>query len=142
MSMSTSIRDLSQWLWHSSKGLRLQAVLNSLIGILSVTLDFAFIYATKWTIDIATNRAEGSLRIAAYTLAGIMLSKIVLGFARKWVSAWRPLAEYLAEAPLLASAPKRMERTRGPAQWRHTEQNRAGCARLNVLHHRDISRPA
>ena len=54
---------------------------------MSVTLDFAFIYATKWTIDIATNRAEGSLRVAAYTLAGIMLSKILLGFARKWVGA-------------------------------------------------------
>lgn len=85
--MTTSIRDLTSWLWRSSRGLRLQAALNALIGIMSVTLDFAFIYATKWTIDIATNRAEGSLRIAAYTLAGIMLSKILLGFARKWVGA-------------------------------------------------------
>ena len=85
--MTTSIRDLASWLWRSSRGLRLQAMLNAFIGILSVTLDFAFIYATKWTIDIATNRAEGSLRIAAYTLAGIMISKIMLGFARKWVGA-------------------------------------------------------
>ena len=85
--MTTSIRDLTSGLWRSSRGLRLQAALNALIGIMSVTLDFAFIYATKWTIDIATNRAEGSLRVAAYTLAGIMLSKILLGFARKWVGA-------------------------------------------------------
>ncbi len=85
--MTTSIRDLSRWLWRSSRGLRLQAVLNALIGILSVTLDFAFIYATKWTIDIATSRAEGSLTTAAYTLAGIMVSKILLGFARRWVGA-------------------------------------------------------
>lgn len=85
--MTTSIRDLTSWLWRSSRGLRLQAALNALIGVMSVTLDFAFIYATKWTIDIATNRAEGSLRVAAYTLAGIMLSKILLGFARKWVGA-------------------------------------------------------
>lgn len=85
--MTTSIRDLFRWLWRSSRGLRLQALLNALIGILSVTLDFAFIYATKWTIDIATNRAEGSLRIAAYALVVIMVSKILLGFARKWVSA-------------------------------------------------------
>ena len=75
------------WLWHSSRGLRLQALLNSIIGILSVCLDFAFIYATKWTIDIATDRAEGSLRTAAYALIAIMVSKILLGFARKWVSA-------------------------------------------------------
>ena len=85
--MTTSIRDLSSWLWRSSRGLRLQATLNACIGILSVTLDFAFIYATKWTIDIATNRAEGSLRVAAYALIAIMITKILLGFARKWVSA-------------------------------------------------------
>ncbi len=75
------------WLWRSSRGLRLQSVLNALIGILSVILDFAFIYATKWTIDIATVRAEGSLRVAAYMLIAIMLGKIVLGFSRKWVGA-------------------------------------------------------
>ena len=85
--MTTSIRDLSSWLWRSSRGLRLQAVLNACIGILSVTLDFAFIYATKWTIDIATDRAEGSLRVAAYALVAIMITKIMLGFARKWVGA-------------------------------------------------------
>ena len=79
--------ELFGWMWRASKGLRLQSVLNAFIGILSVVLDFAFIYATKWTIDIATNRAEGSLRVAAYALAAIMLSKILLGFARKWVSA-------------------------------------------------------
>lgn len=81
------LREIASWLWRSSRGLRLQAVINAVIGILSVCLDFAFIYATKWTIDIATNRAEGSLRIAAYALVAIMVSKILLGFARKWVSA-------------------------------------------------------
>lgn len=75
------------WLWHSSRGLRLQSVLNALIGITSVCLDFAFIYATKWTIDIATGRAVGSLREAAFALIAIMVGKILLGFARKWVSA-------------------------------------------------------
>lgn len=85
--MSVSIRDLTRWLWRSSRGLRLQASLNALIGILSVTLDFVFIYATKWTIDIATNRAVGTLRMAAYALIAIMLCRILLGFARKWVSA-------------------------------------------------------
>ena len=81
------LRGIARWLWQSSQGLRLQSVLNALIGILSVILDFAFIYATKWTIDIATYRAEGSLRMAAYALVAIMLSKILLGFSRKWVSA-------------------------------------------------------
>ncbi len=85
--MKLSNRKIIAWLWHSSRGLRLQSVLNALIGIMSVILDFAFIYATKWTIDIATDKAEGSLRSAAYALVAIMVSKILLGFARKWVSA-------------------------------------------------------
>ena len=85
--MTTSIRDLSRWLWRSSRGLRLQSVLNACIGILTVCLDFAFIYATKWTIDIATGRVEGSLNRAAYLLVAIMLTKILLSFSRKWVSA-------------------------------------------------------
>ena len=85
--MTTSIRELGLWLWRSSRGLRLQAFLNACIGILSVTLDFAFIYATKWTIDIATDRAEGSLRMAAYMLITIMVCKILLAFSRKWVGA-------------------------------------------------------
>ena len=62
-------------------------MLNALIGILTVVLDFAFIYATKWTIDIATDQAQGSLRVAAYTLVAIMVSRILLAFSRKWVSA-------------------------------------------------------
>ena len=85
--MTKTIRELAIWFWRSSRGLRLQAVLNALIGILSVVLDFAFIYATKWTIDIATNRAEGSLRMAAYALVAIMISKILLGFTSKWIGA-------------------------------------------------------
>lgn len=85
--LAPKIRELAFWLWRSSRGLRLQSILNALIGILSVILDFAFIYATKWTIDIATNKAEGSLRVAAYALVAIMVSKIMLGFARKWVGA-------------------------------------------------------
>ena len=85
--LAPKIRELVLWLWRSSRGLRLQAILNAVIGILSVILDFAFIYATKWTIDIATDRAVGSLRVAAYALVAIMVSKIMLGFARKWVGA-------------------------------------------------------
>lgn len=85
--MKLSNRKIVVWLWRSSRGLRLQATLNALIGILTVILDFAFIYATKWTIDIATDRAEGTLRAAAYTLVAIMVSRILLAFSRRWVSA-------------------------------------------------------
>ena len=85
--MKPANRKIAVWLWHSSRSLRLQAVLNVLIGILTVILDFTFIYVTKWTIDIATNRAGGSLSVAAYALVAIMTGRILLGFSRRWVSA-------------------------------------------------------
>ena len=42
--VSSKSCELFGWMWRASKGLRLQSVLNALIGILSVILDFAFIY--------------------------------------------------------------------------------------------------
>lgn len=79
---------LLHWLWHISKGLRLQATLNAVIGMLSVGLDFAFIAATKWTIDIATgNNEHTTLRWATAILIGIMCSRIVISFSQKWIVA-------------------------------------------------------
>lgn len=85
--MTKTVRELSLWLWRSSRGMRLQALLNALIGILTVGLEFAFIYATKLAIDIATGRSDSPLALAAYGLVGIMAGRILLAFARKWVSA-------------------------------------------------------
>lgn len=86
-----------RWLWRTSKGLRLQAVLNTLIGVLQVVLDFAFISATKWTIDIATRHTvhdsiwdavfPSSLRWSAFLLIGIMGGRILIGFGRRWIAA-------------------------------------------------------
>ena len=79
---------LLHWLWHISKGLRLQASLNALIGLLSVGLDFAFIAATKLAIDIATgNHLHLTLRWAAAILIGIMCSRIIISFAQSWIAA-------------------------------------------------------
>ncbi|MBO7067839.1 MAG: ABC transporter ATP-binding protein [Bacteroidaceae bacterium] len=82
--MSTNIL---RWFWNTSRGLRLQSCINAILGIIHVGLDFAFIAATKLSIDIATGRSESSLNIAAALLIGIMLSQILMGFTRKWVAA-------------------------------------------------------
>ena len=58
MKMRKIDQRLLLWLWTASEGLRLQSVLNALTGVMGVALDFAFIYTSKWAIDIATGRAH------------------------------------------------------------------------------------
>lgn len=83
-----SSSSIIRWFWTISKNLRFQAFLNAVIGIVSVGLDFAFIWATKLCIDIATNRTTAfSLRQAALMLAVIMVCQIGIGFARRWIGA-------------------------------------------------------
>ena len=78
---------LLKWLWTTSRGLRLQAVLNALTGLAGVALDFSFIYASKWAIDIATDRAHSPLWWAAVLLALLMLLQIARGYASRWIAA-------------------------------------------------------
>lgn len=78
---------LLRWLWGILRRHRVQVCLNTLLGCTSVGLDFAFIAATKWAIDIATHRASAPLATAAAVLAGILLLQLGLGFASRWVKA-------------------------------------------------------
>ncbi len=75
-----------RWLMATSRGMRLQASLNATLGIVGVALDFAFIYATKWTIDIATDPSRTlPLTPAALCLVAIIILQIALGYARRWM---------------------------------------------------------
>lgn len=83
-----SAGSILRWFWQISKNLRLQTTLNAIIGIISVGLDFAFIWTTKLCIDIATGRiTDVSLRSASVVLIAIMVGNICIGFARRWISA-------------------------------------------------------
>ncbi len=63
-------------------------MLNAIIGIISVGLDFAFIWTTKLCIDIATGRVtDVPLHTASLVLIAIMVGNICIGFARRWISA-------------------------------------------------------
>ncbi len=75
--------------WFAQKARRhlLQATLNAVIGVSSVALDFAFIWATKRCIDIATGHSDQSLRVASAFLIGITLTRIAIGFSRRWIGA-------------------------------------------------------
>lgn len=83
-----STGSILRWFWQISKSLRLQTTLNAIIGVISVGLDFAFIWTTKLCIDIATGRTtDVSLRTASFVLIAIMVCNISIGFARRWISA-------------------------------------------------------
>lgn len=78
---------LLKWLWHTARSYRMQASINAVLGCSSVLLDFAFIWATKMAIDVATQKQAGTLETAAIFLIGIMLLQILVGFTNRWVRA-------------------------------------------------------
>lgn len=80
-------RRLLGWVWTTSRGLRVQSLLNALAGLTGVALDFSFIYASKWAIDIATGRSPSPLWHAALLLLLLLLLQVALGFARRWIAA-------------------------------------------------------
>lgn len=82
-----SYRVLAQWLWRTSAGYRLQATINTIIGVILVLTDLAFVWGTKWAVDIATNSNNKSLKPAILFLGVIIITQILLGITSRWVRA-------------------------------------------------------
>lgn len=83
-----SIRQLSGWLWRTGRGYRLQALLNTLVGLLAVVADLAFVWTTKLAVDIATHtRQDVELASAVLLLVGIVVLQIALGISMRWIKA-------------------------------------------------------
>ena len=55
-----STRQLLVWFGRIFRRVRLQSFINAMSGIVRVGLDFAFIWATKIAIDIATSGSEAT----------------------------------------------------------------------------------
>ena len=87
MASPHQIKHLFAWFWRTSRGIRMKSVVNIILGLLVVALDFAFIWATKMTIDTATGQDEHPLWIGCALLVGIGLVNISISFARQWSSA-------------------------------------------------------
>lgn len=76
------------WLWQTGRGHRLQALLNTSLGVASVLTALLFVWATKLTVDIATHADHRlTLTQALALLAGLALVEILLGVASRWVRA-------------------------------------------------------
>ncbi len=84
----SSLRILLSWLWNSWKGYRLQAILNTLIGLLGVMFDLAFVWLVKVSIDTAThadNRMTLTTSISLLVLTAML--QVASSLASRWVKA-------------------------------------------------------
>ncbi|MBR0201945.1 MAG: ABC transporter ATP-binding protein [Bacteroidaceae bacterium] len=94
-----STLQILRWFHGIFRQVKLQALINSVSGILRVALDFAFIWATKTAIDIATAppavahsehswlSGPSTLGQAACLLVFIMVCQLALGYAGRWIAA-------------------------------------------------------
>lgn len=70
------------------KGHRLQVTLNTIVGVLLVLIDLAFVWATKLAVDVATHHTTSITLTQSFCLiAVIMLLRIVLSLSSRWIKA-------------------------------------------------------
>lgn len=73
------------WLWRAWRGNRLQATLNASIGLVSVGVSLAEVWAVQHAIDVASGVAKGSIPWAVALMGGLILCDFALGIASTWV---------------------------------------------------------
>ena len=76
---------LLKWLWKAWRGNRLQAVLNASVGLLSVGVSLAQVWAMKRAIDVASHAQEGNLYIAVALMGGLILCDFALNISGVWI---------------------------------------------------------
>ncbi|MBQ5643802.1 MAG: ABC transporter ATP-binding protein [Bacteroidaceae bacterium] len=86
MATPQQIKHLLAWFWQTSRGIRMKSIVNIILGLTVVGMDFAFIWATKMTIDTATGESTHPLWAGCALLVGIGLANIAISFARRWSS--------------------------------------------------------
>ncbi len=86
-----STRQLLNWFWQIFRQVKWQSLINAMSGVTRVALDFAFIWATKKAIDIATGHTStfgpSTLLEAGVLLILIMCAQMALGYLGRWIAA-------------------------------------------------------
>lgn len=86
--MTRPIPHIIRYLLTQLKGYKLQATLNTIVGVLLVFLDLAFVWATKLAVDAATHQTQACTLNHALVLIGtIMLLRILTSLSSRWISA-------------------------------------------------------
>lgn len=73
-----------KWLWRAWRGNHLQAVLNTMLGLLGVLISLLQVWAVQHAVDVATHDVAGSV----YAAVGIMALLVVAGFALNIAGVW------------------------------------------------------
>lgn len=86
--MTRPIPHIIRYLLTQLKGYKLQATLNTIVGVLLVFLDLAFVWATKLAVDAATHQTQAcTLNQALVLIGSIMLLRILTSLSSRWISA-------------------------------------------------------
>ena len=80
-----SIGRISRWIWDSSRDNRLQAILNTSIGLLDVALALLSVWTVQRAIDIASHQLDGDVIMAVVWMALVISGTFVLDFCSTWV---------------------------------------------------------
>lgn len=76
---------IMKWLWQAWKGNRLQAILNAVLGLLSVAVSLAQVWAVKRAIDVASGSAPGSIYWAVGIMGALILGDFAIHISQIWV---------------------------------------------------------
>ena len=74
-------KTIIRWLWQSSSDNRLQAVLNTVIGLLQVVVSLASVWAVQRAVDIASHNREGDVISAVLVMAFLVACGCVLNIS-------------------------------------------------------------
>ena len=66
------------WLWRSAEGVRGKMAVQTLVGSVHIAISLFYVWTCKQLVDIATQRAEGSLFVNIALMAGCIGLQILL----------------------------------------------------------------
>ena len=80
-----SAKTLLKWLWMAWRGNQLQAVLNAVVGLLSVGVSLAQVWAVKRAIDVASHVVPGNVYWAVGLMGFLILADFALNVGGVWI---------------------------------------------------------
>lgn len=78
-------RDIMRWLWKIWRGNRLQTILNASMGMATVVVSLAQVWAVKRAIDVASGNIEGSIYWAVALMGGLVLIDFAINISSVWI---------------------------------------------------------
>lgn len=84
-----SFKTISRWLWKTWQGYRTQAVINTIVGMIVVFTDLAFVWCTKVAVDIATVGERHGLQLwhVMVMLVGVVFLQVSMTVLNRWIRA-------------------------------------------------------